>query len=108
MMPYVLFQKNTSCILLEVSDNHFSFFITDGPCPSGYDLKLADIEGGGIERHTTASVEDCSTLCSNNIDCCMFEYSPKQVDCILHKICLPTKQTPHQDFMLCKKSKCVL
>ena len=82
-----------------------TFFITDGPCPAGYDLELADRVGAGFEYHYIESVEECSNFCTANKDCCSIEYSPTRLQCNLHKECLPDSQVPYQDYMSCKKSK---
>ena len=84
----------------------FSFFITDGPsCPSeGYIENYGDIIGGGMGSHNVVTVKDCAYLCTNEIDCCVFEFSPNQSDCILYKECIPNN-SPYGDYIYCRKSK---
>ena len=71
-------------------------------------MKLADIVGPGDVTRFTANAEECSKLCNQKTeltDCCTFEYSPRTLECLLFKRCLPDIQAQYNDYMFCKKSK---
>ena len=82
--------------------NTFSYFITDGPCTAGYLLQSGDIIGHGIGENLASSVEECANWCTQEGNCCVFEYSPSTKKCQLHKDC-HSNHAQYGDFMFCRK-----
>ena len=77
-----------------------------GYCPQGYISKSGDVPGwGSISKNpSTATYDDCSTLCDEDCTCCSFEYSETSHVCNLNKECEPTVG-PYLDYGFCSKGQ---
>ena len=78
--------------------------LTDLQCPTGYIEKPGDITGWGFDYEPAASVEACAYRCTNQQECCVFEFSRFSKMCQLHKECYPNN-LPLEDYISCQKSK---
>ena len=84
-----------------------SLFIVDGPsCPSGYIENYGDIIGNGFWTGTEL-LYSCALACTQDNDCCVFEWSPSLRRCILYKECIPNN-SPYGDYIYCRKSKYII
>ena len=96
--------------------NLFSYIITEDQCTnrldhtsSTYVQKSGHIKGESMETKRATSTSQCSDRCSNNPDCCVFQYSKSERMCELYKECansdvhLSCPKPP--DYIFCQKSK---
>merc|ERR1719369_1282099 len=75
----------------------------DPTCGEGFVLAPGDIPGWGqIRGRIKTDAKGCAKLCSNNKDCCSYEYSPRKKRCNLNRDCKPSRKK-FEDFNFCAK-----
>lgn len=60
--------------------------------------------GPGFKKTSAEFINECSEICSNEHDCCSFEFSPKNQECLLYSNCKPDN-SQFGDYIFCQKSK---
>ena len=113
-------------VLINTSENSLviSFNITENQCIEmdssqtnyHYIQKSGNIAGESMEQTVVNSIKDCSSLCSKNPECCVYQYSPSEQICELYKECAPNDEVHsrcpkkwwiwwNDMYIFCQKSK---
>ena len=58
-------------------------------------------------RLSSATMQECTKLCTEKQGCCSVEYSPTRNLCNLNSDCEPSAE-PHEDFIFCSHRKGIM
>ena len=83
----------------------FKVFSISGDCPEGYYNEWGYTwNEGEITVTEEYTMTDCGADCTNNTECCAFEFSYSTSKCILQSVCKPT-HVKNSDYYYCTKDK---